>query len=99
MPGTKKSQQISLAVYASLLYVITSLCRYFSPSAIAALGVAHSAAGHIVLDTPQPLAEPLGELVPCAPQPRLQRVFGNAKLLCCFARRVAFHFAQHKCCA
>jgi hypothetical protein len=40
-------------------------------SAIAALGIAHAAAGDVVAHAPQTTAKPLGELVPRAPQPRL----------------------------
>ena len=51
----KKGQQITPAPAASIRYVVTSLRHYFSPSAIAALGVAHAAAGHIILDPAQTL--------------------------------------------
>jgi len=51
----KKGQQISPALFASIFYFF----QYFSRSAIAALGVAHSAAGHVVLDPSQALPEPL----------------------------------------
>src|SRR5712692_4306200 len=64
-------------------------------SAIAALCVAHPA-GHVILHSPQTPSQPLGKLVPRAPQPRLQRVLRYAQLLGRFARRITLHFAQHK---
>src|SRR5260370_33277183 len=71
---------------------LTSLGRYFSPSAIAALGVAHAAASHVVLDAPQALPKPLGQLMPRTPQPRLQGVLGHSEFLRSFPGRIAFHF-------
>src|SRR5208337_3891562 len=66
-------------------------------SAIAAGFVAHAVTvAHTVLHATQTPAQPLGKLMARAPEPRLQGVFGNAKLLCRFARGVAFHFAQEE---
>src|SRR5271168_5321150 len=73
------------------LYVLTSCLL-----AVAALRVAHSAS-HIILHPPQTPPQSLRELVPCAPQPRLQRVFGHAEFLRSFARRITLHFAQDEC--
>src|SRR5438477_7121690 len=64
-------------------------------SAVAALGIPHSS-GHAVLHPPQTPSQPLGELLPRAPQARLQRVFRDPQLFGGFTRRKSLHFAQDK---
>src|SRR5207245_548963 len=49
-------------------------------SAIAALRVAHASPRYVVPHTPQTTSKPFGELVACAPQTRLQSIFGDAQL-------------------
>jgi hypothetical protein len=58
-------------IASEFLYLVTSLGHCFRSLAITALGVAHSAAGHVVFDSPQPLPQPLGKLMARAPQPGL----------------------------
>src|SRR5271156_4168486 len=100
MPSTQKRASKSRRPSSHRFVTsFTSLPGSSSPSAVAALGVAHSAASHIVLDASQALPKPLSQLMPRAPQPRLQRVLGHSELLRRFACRIAFHFAQHKGCA
>src|SRR5438309_1231438 len=77
-----------------------SLPQYFlamllQSSAVAALRIAHSS-GHAVLHPPQTPSQPLGELLPRAPQPRLQRVFRDPQLLGRLSRRKSLHLAQDK---
>src|SRR5882672_5748505 len=65
--------------------------------AVAALRVPHPACiGNVVLHSPQPPSKPLRQLMPCTPQPRLQRVLGNSEFLRSLARGIPLHFAQHK---
>src|ERR1700723_2933148 len=87
--------------------IVTSLHLCFVtspfPSAVAASPFTHhprssisAVARHVIADAPQPPAQALRQLVPRAPQPRLQRIFRHAELLRRFARRVTLDFAQHK---
>src|SRR5271156_635743 len=62
--GPASSLAPHVPIVASLpLYIISS-----GRLAVAAFRVAHAAARHVVLDSPQTLPEPLGKLVPRAPQ-------------------------------
>src|SRR5713226_4858387 len=82
------------SVSAGLLYPLRPLPH---SSAIAALGIPHPS-GHVVLHPPQTPSQSLGQLVPRAPQPRLQGVFRDPQLLGSFARRISLYFAQHERC-
>jgi len=66
--GTEKGPA-KPALLASIRNFPTSLPRYFGLLAIAAFGVAHPSAGHIILHAPQALPKPLRQLMPRTPQP------------------------------
>ena len=105
-----RSQSVVIAknkkagVSAGPFRLIASLLHspFSAPSAVAASLFAHHPSaiailpGDVVAEAPQPAPQPLGKLVPRAPQTRLQRVLGYAELLRRFSGRVAFHFAQHE---
>src|SRR6266403_4935916 len=77
------------------LYFLNFLLPLLHHSAVAALRITH-AARDAILHPSQAPSQPLGHLVPRAPQPRLQGILRDSQLLRCFARRIALHFAQHK---
>jgi hypothetical protein len=85
MPAKQKGPANFAGPLASNRYVIASLRHYFGPSAVAALGVAHSAAGHVVLNTPETLTKPFSKLMSRTPQARLQCVLGHSEFFCGFS--------------
>src|SRR5262249_32488585 len=85
------SARASLLVFPC---VVTSLPHCVRSLAVAALCVTHAA--HAVLHSPQAAPKTFGKLVPCAPQPRLQRILRHAQRLRRFPRRIALHFTQDK---
>src|SRR5216683_6202645 len=79
----------------AVLLTFTSCTSSTSSLAIAALGIAHSAGvGNVVFHSTQTPSQPLGHLVSCAPQSRLQRILGDSELLGRLACRITLHFAQ-----